>query len=79
LIPYCGLEVQKPTQALRSVKDQGNTLDLSPKSINIPSKYIKDGKVLDHLGFQSKILPKPLTDLSAWVDFCTSRPQQGVK
>ena len=27
----------------------------------------------------SKVLPGPLTDLSAWVDFFTSRPQQGVK
>ena len=43
-------------------------------------KYIKDGKVLAYLGFQSKIFPGPLTDLSAWVGgFCTSSPQQGVK
>jgi hypothetical protein len=33
-------------------------------------KYIKDGKVLDHLGLRSKVLPGPLTDVSAWVDFC---------
>jgi hypothetical protein len=38
-------------------------------------KYIKDGKVLDHLGLKSKVLPGPLTDLSAWVGFCTSSPQ----
>jgi hypothetical protein len=38
-------------------------------------KYIKDGKVLDHLGFQSKVLPGYLTDLSAWMGFCTSSPQ----
>ena len=31
-----------------------------------------DGIVLDHLGFKSKVLPGPLTDLSAWVGFCTS-------
>jgi hypothetical protein len=31
LTPYCGLEVQKPTQALKSVKDPGNTFDLNPK------------------------------------------------
>jgi hypothetical protein len=37
-------------------------------------KYIKDGKVLDHLGFQSKVFPRPLNDLSAWVGFCTSSP-----
>jgi hypothetical protein len=42
-------------------------------------QYIKDGKVLDHLGFQSKIFPGPLIDLSAWVGFCTSSPQQDVK
>ena len=42
-------------------------------------KYIKDGKVLAHLGFKSKVLPGSLTDLSACVGFCTSSPQQGVK
>ena len=42
-------------------------------------KYIKDGKVLDHLGFKSKVFPGPLADLSAWVGFCISSPQQGVK
>jgi hypothetical protein len=41
-------------------------------------KYIKDGKVLDHLGLKIKVLPGPLTDLSAWVGFCTSNPQQDV-
>jgi hypothetical protein len=48
-------------------------------SFNIPLKYIKDGNVLDHMGFKSKVLPGPLADLSAWVGFCTSSPQQGVK
>jgi hypothetical protein len=38
-------------------------------------KYIKDGKVLDHLGFKSKVLSRSLTDLSAWVGLCTSSPQ----
>jgi hypothetical protein len=47
-------------------------------SINIPCK-IPDCKVLTHLGFKSNVLPIPLTDLSAWVDFCISYPQQGVK
>jgi hypothetical protein len=42
-------------------------------------KYIKDGKVLDHLGIMSKVLPGTLTDLSACVGFRTSIPQQGVK
>jgi hypothetical protein len=27
----CGLEVQKPTQALKSVKGPDNTFDLNPK------------------------------------------------
>jgi hypothetical protein len=40
-------------------------------------RYIKDGKVLDHLGFKSKVFPVSLTDISAWVGFCTSSPQQG--
>ena len=40
---------------------------------------MKDGKVLAHLEFKSKVLPGPLNDLSAWVGFCTSSPQQGVK
>jgi hypothetical protein len=42
-------------------------------------KYIKDSKVLAHLGFQSNVLAGPLTDWSAWAGFCTSSPQQGVK
>jgi hypothetical protein len=29
------------------------------------------------LGFKSKILPKPLTNLSAWEGFCTSMPTAG--
>jgi hypothetical protein len=43
MTPYCGLEVQKPTQALKSVKGQRNTFDW------------KDGIVLSHLGFKSKV------------------------
>jgi hypothetical protein len=31
LTPCCGLEVQKPTQALKSVKGPGNTFDINPK------------------------------------------------
>jgi hypothetical protein len=31
LTPYCGLEVQKSTLALKSVKGSGNTFDLNPK------------------------------------------------
>ena len=42
-------------------------------------KYIKDGKVLDHLGIKWTVLPGPLAELSAWVGFYTSSPQQDVK
>ena len=45
-------------------------------------KLPKNGKILSHLGFSSKILPGPLTDLSAWGEgggFCTSSPKKGVK
>jgi hypothetical protein len=38
LTPCCGLEVQKPTQALKSVKDPANTFDLKPMwSRTLPS------------------------------------------
>ena len=43
------------------------------------AKLPKNGKVLSHLEFNSKVIPRPLTDLSANVEFCTSSPQQGVK
>jgi hypothetical protein len=76
LTPCCGLEVQKPTQGLKSVKGPGNTFDVNLKW---SEEFIKGGKVLDHLGFKLKVFPGPLTDLSAWVGFCTSSPQQGVK
>ena len=39
---------------------------------------IPNGKVLAHLGFRSKVVPGPWTDICAWVGFCTSSPQQGV-
>jgi hypothetical protein len=42
-------------------------------------KHIKDGKVLDHLGFKTTVFPGTLIDLIAWVGFCTSSPQQGIK
>jgi len=31
LTPCCGLEMQKPTQALKSIKGPGNTFDLNLK------------------------------------------------
>ena len=47
-------------------------------SINIQWK-IPNGKVLAHLGIKSKVLSRPLTDLSAWVGFWISSPEQGFK
>jgi hypothetical protein len=41
-------------------------------------KMPKDGKVLYNLGFKSKVLSWPITDLSAWMGFSTSSPQQVV-
>jgi hypothetical protein len=38
-----------------------------------------DDNVLSHLGFMSKVFSGSLNDLSAWVDFCTRFPQEGVK
>ena len=38
LTSYCGLEVEKPTQALKSVKGSGNTIDINTKwSRTLPS------------------------------------------
>jgi hypothetical protein len=88
LTPCCGLEVQNPTKALKSVKGPCNTFDLNPNWEKILSSFAlwishetlpKDGIVLFHLELKSKILLGPSTDLSAWVGFCTSSPQQGVK
>ena len=42
--------MKKPTKALKLVKGPGNTFDINN------DKYIKDGKVLAHLGFQSDFL-----------------------
>ena len=39
----------------------------------------RTAKFFSHLGFKAKVLLVPLTDLSAWVGFCTSSPQQGAK
>jgi len=41
LTPCCGLEVQKPTQALKLVKGQGNTFELNPMWARIMPSGIK--------------------------------------
>jgi hypothetical protein len=77
----CGLEMQKPTQALMLV--QGVKYQLwylivflwRQGSINIPWN-IPYGHVLDHLGFKSKVLFLLLTNLSSWVGFWL-KPQVG--
>jgi hypothetical protein len=71
-----GLRCRNPPRHLNQLKAREIALIDTPKW---DEKYIKDGKVLDHLEIRSKILPEPLTDLSAWVGFCTSSPQQDVK
>ena len=42
-------------------------------------KYIPNCKILAHLEFKSKVLPGPLTDLSAWVGFCNLYPTAGCQ
>jgi hypothetical protein len=45
-------------------------------------KYFKDGKVLDHLGFQSKVFPGPLADLRYLTLCCgieVQKPTQVLK
>jgi hypothetical protein len=78
LTPCCGLEVQKPTQALKSA-----LFSFSHKLFWIFSQHFSPAFLRFHhrvsMGFQSKVFPGPLTDLSACVDFCTSSPQQDVK
>jgi hypothetical protein len=70
LKPTAGCQIstlmQKPTQALRSVKGPGNTFDLIPMWWRTLSSLIY---------FSWDIY----TDLSAWVGFCISSPQLGVK
>jgi len=39
---------------------------------------MKNNKVIANLRFELKVFPGSLTDLSAWVGFYTSSPQQGV-
>jgi hypothetical protein len=50
----------------------------SGSSISIQWK-IPNGKVLAHLGIKSKVLHRALNDISAWVGYCISSPQQSIK
>jgi hypothetical protein len=49
---------------------RGSLYKYSMKNILRTTKFLTN---------QSKVFPGPLTDLSAWVGFCTSSTQQGVK
>jgi hypothetical protein len=70
--------VQKPTQALQSVKGPTNIFDWNPKCVRtLPSLIYVSWYI--YRDPPSKILVGPLTDWSAWVGFCTSSPQQSVK
>ena len=40
---------------------------------------MKDGKVLAHLGFKSKVLPEPLTDFSTCCGFLHLKPTAGCQ
>jgi hypothetical protein len=60
LTPCCGLEVQKHTQALQSVKDPGNTFDKNPKwSRTLPSLiYFSWDINRDHLSIKKNQISK---------------------
>ena len=64
LTPYCGLEVQKPTQALKSVKGPGNTFDLNSKwSRTLPSLiYLSWGINRDHPSIKKNKISKLIFD-----------------
>ena len=54
LTPGCGLEVQKPTLALMSIKGPGNTFDLIPKWTRTLPLGVFQGIFIEHLPFQQK-------------------------
>jgi hypothetical protein len=70
LTPCCGLEVQKPTQALKSVKGLGNTLDLNPKpkwSRNLPSLiYFSSDIYRDPPSIKENQISKLIFDTLLW-------------
>jgi hypothetical protein len=68
LTPYCGLEVQKHTQALKSVKGPGNTFDLNPKwSRTLPSLiYFSWDIYRDPLFIKKNQISKLIFDILLW-------------
>jgi hypothetical protein len=68
LTPSCGLEVQKPTQALMSVKGPSNTFDLIPKwSRTLPSLiYFSWDIYRDPLFIKKNQISKLIFDILLW-------------
>jgi hypothetical protein len=68
LTPCCGLEVQKPTQALKSVKGAGNTFDLNPKwSRTLPSLiYFSWDIYRNPLSIKQNQISKLIFDILVW-------------
>jgi hypothetical protein len=77
LIAWVGFCTSRPQQG---VKYQLWYLDFfGGHPIYNPWKIDKGWQSSSHLRLKSKVLPVPLNELIAWVAFCTSNPQQGVK
>jgi hypothetical protein len=69
LSAWVGLYTSNPQQG---VKYQLCYLDLFWRIIFIShEKMTQNSKVISHLGFNSRVFPEPLTDIGAWVEFCT--------
>jgi hypothetical protein len=68
LTPCCGIEVQKPTQALKSVKNPGNTFDINPKwARTLPSLiYFAWHIYRDPPLHTKKIISKLIFDILLW-------------
>jgi hypothetical protein len=68
LTPYCGLEVQKPTQALKSVKGPGNTFDFNSKwSRTLPSLIYVSWDIYGEPPLHKKIqISKLIFDTLLW-------------
>jgi hypothetical protein len=79
LKPYCGLEVQKPTQALKSVKDPGNTFDRNPKwSRTLPSLiYFSWDINRDHPSIKKNQISKLILTPSCGLE--VQKPTQALK
>jgi hypothetical protein len=68
LTPYCGLEVQKPNQALMSVKGSENTFDINHKwSRTLPSLIYYSWDIYrDPLSIKKNKISKLIFDTLLW-------------